>query len=514
MATPVGNGTPGAAFPARPGQPPGAAGAAGAVGTAGPTTAGSGAPAVPGAAPLAESGGAAPAPGPGGAPAKRPPAAVATGVRARLAQATRTPPGRLRLAGVLLAVLAVAFGGLTAWQLETRAQAADRVVSYSQPLSRDAAEIHRNLADAATTAASGFLLAGAEPEAVRGRYEQDVATAAKLIAQAAARTTATSPAQGSLARLNQQLPAYAGLVETARADNRQGIPLGGAYLRYASEQMQTVLLPAAAELAAVEDRELADDYAEARAVPWAAYGLAVVTLAALAWVQLTLFRRTNRVFNIGLLGATAAVLSGALWLTVTGLATNSALQQSRREGAAPLRALNSARVDVLTARLAENLHFVARGSTTRYAEQWTKATGHLAGSEGLPPDRSDGSLPEAARLAPSAAVASVRDAAQQFDEWRRRHDAARTQEVENADYQGALEATVTAGGDAATADAAFDATDKALARAADIEQDRFTQAAEGTGGDLRAAAVATALLGLMAAAAALRGLGRRLAEYR
>ncbi|MET8545360.1 hypothetical protein ABZW03_32690 [Kitasatospora sp. NPDC004799] len=388
------------------------------------------------------------------------------------------------------------------------------MVSYSQPLSRDAAEIHRSLADAATTAASGFLLAGTEPAEVRGRYERDIATAAELVAQAAARTTATSPAQGSLARLNKQLPAYAGLVETARADNRQGIPLGGAYLRYASEQMQTVLLPAAAELAEVERQELADDYRAAQSVPWAAYGLALVTLAALVWVQLTLFRRTNRVFNIGLLGATAAVLAGALWLTVTGLATSSALKQSAREGAGPLQALNSARADVLTARLAENLHFVARGSTGRYADQWAKTAETLGGVKDVPPDRYSGSLAEALHRAPAAAKPGIQDAVKQFEHWRGLHDAARTREVAEADYQGALEATVTARPDADTADAAFNATDKALARAADIEQDRFRQAAEGTGGDLRAAAVATALLGLLAAAAALRGLGRRLAEYR
>ncbi|WP_316527216.1 hypothetical protein [Kitasatospora brasiliensis] len=442
--------------------------------------------------------------------------AVASGARARLAQATRTPPGRLRLAGVVLAVLTVAFGGLTAWQLETRAQAADRVVSYSQPLSRDAAEIHRSLADAATTAASGFLLAGSEPEEVRNRYEQDVSTAAKLIAQAAARTTATSPAQGSLARLNQQLPVYAGLVETARADNRQGIPLGGAYLRYASEQMQNVLLPAAAELAAAENQELADDYAEAEAVPWAAYGLALVALAALAWVQLTLFRRTNRVFNIGLLGATAAVLAGALWLTVTGLVTESALHRSNHEGAAPLKALNSARADVLSARLAENLHFVARGSTTKYADQWAKITGEL-GHAPKPNEtigRGGGTLGQALELAPAQAAPTIANAMTQYGTWSGRHDDARNLEVGAADYQGALDLTVTAKGDAATADAAFNATDKALARAADIEQDRFERAAEGTGGSLRTAAVAAALLGLVAAAAALRGLGRRLAEYR
>ncbi|MFI8459200.1 hypothetical protein [Kitasatospora sp. NPDC085464] len=441
---------------------------------------------------------------------------VATGVRARLAQAGQTAPGRIRLAGVVLATLTVAFGGLTAWQLETRAQAADRVVSYSQPLSRDAAEIHRNLADAATTAASGFLLAGAEPKDVRDRYEQDLATAAKLVAEAAARTTSTSPAQGSLARLNQQLPSYAGLVETARADNRQGIPLGGAYLRYASEQMQTVLLPAAAELAATENEELAKDYAAAKSVPWGAYGLALVTLAALVQVQLTLFRRTNRVFNIGLLGATAAVLAGALWLTVTGLTTDAALKRSDSEGATPLRALNYARVDVLTARLAENLHLVARGSTTKYADQWNKATEHLDGvaSADIPLERRFGSLPEAARLAPAAAEQSVQDAVTRFDQWRQQHDKARKLEVDDADYQGALDATVTATAGAPTADAYFSATDRALARAADIEQDRFEQSAKGTGGDLRTAAVAAALLGLVAAAAALRGLGRRLAEYR
>ncbi|MEV7602737.1 hypothetical protein AB0O91_35735 [Kitasatospora sp. NPDC089797] len=438
------------------------------------------------------------------------------GARARLAQATRTPPGRLRLAGVVLAVLTVAFGGLTAWQLESRAQAADRVVSHSQPLSRDAAEIHRSLADAATTAASGFLLAGAEPRDVRARYEQDLAQAAQLVSQAAARTTATSPAQDSLTRLNQQLPVYAGLVESARADNRQGIPLGGAYLRYASEQMQTVLLPAAAELTTIENDELADDYASARAVPWGAYVLAVLALAALGWVQLTLFRRTNRVFNVGLLGATAAVLAGTLWLAVAGLTTGADLARSDRDGATPLRALNAARVDALTARLAENLNLVARGSTATYAAQYTDLVKHLAGdpSSKVPMAQRTGSLPNAMALAPGAAQEALATAATAYDSWQQKQLAAHNAEVDNADYQGALNQTVSATDGTNTADAAFNATDRALAQAADIEQARFTAAADGTAGELRLAAVAAALLGLAAAAAALRGLGRRLAEYR
>ncbi|WP_234327506.1 hypothetical protein [Streptomyces sp. NRRL WC-3742] len=507
MATPAGNGAPGAAGPARPGGPPTAPGGTG-QGTAlvvpGGTTA---------TAPAAT---ATPATTPARPPAPRTPVALATGFGARLSHATRTAPGRLRIAGALLATLTIAFGALTAWQLETRAQAADRVVGYSQPLSRDAAEIHRSLADAATTSASGFLLAGAEPKAVRERYEADLRTASRLLSESAARTTSTSPARDTLSELNQQLPVYAGLVETARADNRQGIPLGGAYLRYASEQMQTVLLPAAARLRDIEDKELAKDYAEAESWPSAAYGLALVTLLALVWVQRQLYRRTNRVFNIGLLGATAAILAGGLWLTTTGLTTSSALRRSDHDGATPLRALNSARVDVLSARLSENLHLVARGSTGKYLTQWDEATKRLAGTDG--PDvrlaQRKGSIPEAYRIGPAASAKPLEEAIAAYDQWRQRHDVAHALEVDRADYDDALKATVSDTDTTGTADAAFKQADEALERAAKAEQKLFTDAAEGTGNDLRIAAVAAAVLALVAAAAALRGLGRRLAEYR
>ncbi|MFD7743986.1 hypothetical protein, partial [Kitasatospora sp. NPDC059800] len=459
-----------------------------------------------------------PRPPPPGRATPRPAPRGLSGLRARLANATRTAPGRLRLAGAVLAVLTVAFGALTAWQLETKAEAANRVVQHSQPLSKDAADIHRLLAHADTTAATRFLLAGEETEAVRRDYEGDLASATGLITKAAAQTTIDSPAYRKLTELNNQLPVYAGLVETARANNRLGLPLGGAYLRYASEQMQGTLLQRAAELTAIENDELDKDYAEAKSSPWAAYGLGVLTLGALVWVQVTLFRRTNRVFNPGLLGATAAVLAGALWLAVTGLTTNAALQQSWKQGAQPLRALNTARVQVLSARLAENLNLVARGSTTAYADQWKAITQQLAGGEpaNVPMGQHSGSLRQALDLAPADARQQIGEADRQYETWRTRHDAAYAMETQQADYQGALQATVTAdpAAEANTADGAFKATDKALDQAATTEQEHFKRSAKDTEGDLRLAALAAALLGVVAAAAALRGLGRRLAEYR
>ncbi|MFB7476564.1 hypothetical protein [Kitasatospora sp. NPDC056184] len=436
------------------------------------------------------------------------------GPAARLARATRTAPGRLRLAGTLLAVLTLAFGALTAVQLNSRAAAAERVVGSSQPLSQAAADINRSLADADATAASGFLLAGAEPRAVRARYEQDLRTASQLISEAAARATTSSGLQDLLSTLNQKVPEYAGLVETARANNRQGFPLGGAYQRYASQQMRTELLPAAARLSAAQNEVLARDIADARATPWAGYALGVVALLALVWVQLALFRRTNRVFNIGLLAASASVLAAVLWLTVSATGADSALGRGEREGGAPLRALNAARVDVLTARLAENLHYVSRGSSSTYAKLWSETTGRLYARPGDTGDAS-GTLAQARALAPTDALATVDQALRDYQRWTDRHTAATALENQG-DYQAALDATVTAKeADAPqTADAAFSAADRELAQAAVLEEGRFRDAALGVDEDLRTAAAGVAALGLAAAAAALGGLGRRLAEYR
>ena len=62
----------------------------------------------------------------------------------------------------------------------------------------------------------------------------------------------------AMAQISAQLAAYTALVESARANNRQGFVIGSAYLREASSLMQTSLLPGAekvytANLATVEE---------------------------------------------------------------------------------------------------------------------------------------------------------------------------------------------------------------------------------------------------------------------
>ncbi|MFJ9518717.1 hypothetical protein ACIRPK_10675 [Kitasatospora sp. NPDC101801] len=447
----------------------------------------------------------------GGRPPAVPATAAPTAIQQRLRELTGTAPARLRAATVVLTALVVLFGALTAWQVSVRARAADQVVTHSQPLSQDAAEIYRSLADADTTAASAFLLAGDAPAALRQRYEGDLATAARLLAQAAARTDASSEAQRWVAELNQQLPQYAGLVETARANDRQGLPLGGAYLRYASKQMQGAMLPAAQKLADAENRRLDQDYAAAGAFPWTSLALGLLTLGMLGWCQLLLLRRTNRVFNIGLLSASAAVLAGLLWLTVGTVTAGMDLDDSRSHGAVPLRVLNQARIQALQSRAAENLDLVARGGSDSYDKDWGRYSAELAGdpvADGKT-RTAGGSLEVALLDAPKDARSALEQARKLFPAWDAKHQAAE----QGDDYAAAVKAVVGPGG-TDTSEAVFAALDEQLGKAAAAELAVFDRSAKGVAGGLTGLAVGAAVLALLAAAGVTVGLGRRLAEYR
>ncbi|WP_460108481.1 hypothetical protein [Streptomyces sp. YKOK-J1] len=449
----------------------------------------------------------APAARPGPPPAPRR-TAFAEGVD-RLRSAATTEPGRLRVIGAVLAVLVVAFGAVTAWQTAERAAAADDVLHSSQPLSSGAADIYRSLADANTAASSGFLAGGQETADSRDRYEKDIRTAAAGLVTAAANSEPGSPSEASVARLNKLLPEYKGLVERARTYNRQGYPVGGAYLRYANEKMQKEMLPAAEDLYKKENQRLNADYGDATPYPWAAIALGVLALAALGWAQHRTYRRTNRVLNHGLVAASAATAVALLWLVAGHTLARSGLNGSYDNGVRSLNVLHDARIASLKARGNENLSLVARGAETvtvdgqtydAYYYDFDRDMGVLAKG-----------LTDARRLADDdAGTGPVKAAQGNMAVWKQRHASARTED-ENGNYQQALDKVI--GGADATG-ACFDSVDRNLALAIGHEQTEFQRAA-GDGRDaMTGLSVGAAVLGVLGAAAAVAGVGRRLSEYR
>jgi hypothetical protein len=436
-----------------------------------------------------------------------------------LRAAAVTEPGQLRIIGALLVMLVVAFGAVAAWQVAERSAAAADVVNRSEPLSYKADEIYRLLADADTTAAGGFLAGGQEPKAVRSRYELDIKTASTYIADAATNAQG-SPGRQQIQLLNQQLPVYTGLVETARTDNRQGLPLGGAYLRYASKQMRDLILPAARRLYEIETSRLGQDYTAAKSVPWAAWGLGALALGGLVWAQRRMYHRTNRVFNQGLLAGSAATAVVLLWLVAAHTVARTELTASYDHGAKSLQVLNQARISALQARGDENLTLVARGAGAAYNTSFDNGITALAGTNEKTSD--GGLLGTALALADnqSGRRQPVRLAMADVSAWRMRHDAARQADLAG-EYNTAL-AKVIGGKDqngrlvgaTETTGYYFDALISALRVAADHEHQEFQSAANSGRGALTGLGAGAALLALLGAACAVLGIGRRLSEYK
>ncbi|MDF6042513.1 hypothetical protein LRD69_10135 [Streptomyces sp. JH14] len=426
---------------------------------------------------------------------------------ARLRAAATTEPGRLQIIGAALAALVLAFGAVTAFEISDRAAAADEVVSRSQPLSAEAANIYRSLADADTAAASGFLAGAQEPREVHERYEKDIQDASRLLVKAASTTDASSPSGQEITKLNQELPRYTGLIERARANNRQGLPLGGAYLRYANQKMSAELLPAAERLYTAETGRLDQDGDSARAWPFLSLGLGAVTLGALFWAQRRNYRRTNRVFNHGLLAATAASTVLLLWLAVGHTVARAELRDADVHGQQSLDVLNQARINSLKARANELLTVVARGAVlTADGKNDKYETDYSTGMKAL-----GGELAAARKLADDAQGSGpVAQAVSGVSEWQTRHRTARSTD-DNGDYEGALKQII--GAKDSTGES-FGRVDGALEKALAHEQGEFTRAARDGRGALGGLPVGAAALAVLAAVAAIVGINRRLSEYR
>jgi len=272
------------------------------------------------------------------------------------------------------------------------------------------------------------------------------------------------------------------------------------------------MLPAAEELYKRENQRLSSDYADAKPYPWAAIALGVVALGGLVWAQRRNYRRTNRVLNQGMAAATAASAVVLLWVVVGHSVARAGLDESYDHGVRSLNVLNDARIASLKARGNENLTLVSRGAETvevkkdvfedKFDVDFKKSMSALTTG-----------LAEAASLADDKAGADpVRTAAANMKEWKSRHTEARKAD-DSGDYQGALDKVIGSTAKKPTR-VCFDGVDSNLATAITHEQGEFKQAAGDGRGAMTGLALGSAVLAVLAAAAAVLGIGRRLSEYR
>lgn len=441
---------------------------------------------------------------------ERPAAAVrsaAAGRGRRTASRLRRTPGRLALLMAALIVLGLATGLAGVVDVRQRTGLIDEVGSASGRLAIAAQNLYRALSDADATAASAFLASGVEPVSQRERYQADISAAAAALAVVSRGDVGADRFAAALASLSGQLPVYTGLVETARTYNRQGLPVGAAYLREASGLMRERLLPAAQEVyRAVTDR-LDQTRDDGGAVPWFATLLGLLTLACLGLAQRFVSRRTNRVVNVGLLAATVATVALLLWLGASAVIAGNRLDASRDDGSAQVDLLAQARIVALQARADEALTLVARGNGQAFEDDYGAVMSQLVGADG-----SGGLLGRARQAASDDPTREAADAASRLArDWLTAHGKLHTSD-NNGQYAEAVAAAIGAGA-GSTANISSQ-LDDVLARAIEHNSGRFQERARAGGEALSGVALGTVVLTVLGVAAAALGIRRRMVEYR
>jgi hypothetical protein len=281
----------------------------------------------------------------------------------------RSTPAKLRLLLIGLLLMTIVWGVVEASIVAARASAANNIVFVSEPLTLDAQQIYRSLSDADATAAAAFLSGGLEPQALRTQYQADITHAATLLETATA-AAGNSRAGRPLVTMTTGLPVYTGLVETARADNRLGYPLGAAYLRQASAFMRTTMLPAARDLYAQETAQLGAANAQATAFPYLGVIAALIVGFGLTGSQVWLTRRTNRIINPGLLLGSLAALAALIWLITCVALARDHFIFARNQGSVPIEALARADIAALQAHADESLTLIGRSGDDSFQQDF------------------------------------------------------------------------------------------------------------------------------------------------
>jgi len=424
----------------------------------------------------------------------------------------RGTPSMIQAMIAAIVILSLAWGGLGAWTVATHSSGATSLAYTGEPYSRDAQRLYLAVADADVTITTSFLAQaqpvppGQQPPsslAARQRLQADLAQASQYLADLM-NGGGNAVLTQAVATFEQDLAAYQGYVATAQTEYAQDvIPAGDSAMEVASEEAHLGLLPEARLIYSQEIAAVGASRNQATSLPTTVIAI-VVGLAALImllWAQRWMARRTHRVFNLGLVVATAALVVSIGWLAATFGLASSDLSTAIGQGANPAEALAQASIDVQQIRGDSILNVIARsGTTSLQADSAAQARNVGPGSGSL--------LGEASAAGNRLVTTDLAGAIAAAPAWQVANNQGYTlgsQHQYNAELESIKSAQVSNG---------YNQVTSSVSRALDAAQQTFTTQADDASsafGPLEAVVIVAALVMVVASA---WGLARRLAEYR
>jgi hypothetical protein len=409
--------------------------------------------------------------------------------RRRLSSLLAGTPSRLSALSTVTVLALLAFGIVGALAIGARASALADARSDAEQLVR-LQLIRTNLVQADAAAANAYLAGGLENPAQRDQYRASIDAAAQGLVAAA--NAAPAEDIGPLAQINASLARYTGIIESARANNRQHFPVGAAYLRQGSTLLRTDVRPVLIATSDATANRVLDDYDASARATLALEVVSILALVVLLGGQVWLARTVRRVFNVGLVGATGiALVVGSIGLVAMSWAQGRA-EEVRQHPYAAVAALAQARVNAFDAKSQESRNLIFQGSGAGDTD-WKALDA------------------EVTRQLDAATAAGASSLADRLAAWRAVHE-----EIRRLDDGGEWKAAVvrSTGDEAGSSNQEF----AAFARASQDELD--AEVAETRDGLDRAhlplvtVQLLVVLAGAIAAACAGYGYARRLAEYR
>lgn len=336
-----------------------------------------------------------------------------------------TTPGRMITLTIVLAVAIFAAGYSMSHSSAERQRNLDELLTVTEPTNFAAHTLYAQLSLADTVTTTSLVRVGNQAEREQREYHEAIDAASLAASEVAAGiTNGDDDATRLIAAIQRGIPTYTGLVETARANNRQGNPVAFSYAATASALLREEILPAAQALFAHTSRDVEEAQAEVtrpQFVPLSGLLAAVLFLLIAQW---WLWRKTHRRLNKGFLAATAMMSVAILWVAGSNVVTWRAGSQGFAQAAKPWDMLTDSRIAAQHTRAAETLALVRREPIGHSGDPFTDTTTRIAAAldaaEANQLQSSDGEAADPEEH--SHTDLTIAEARRGLDEWSRAHE--------------------------------------------------------------------------------------------
>ena len=405
------------------------------------------------------------------------------------------------LAGASLVLSSVAAAAVAARNADT----IDGARTNGLDLAQAATDFRTHLANADAAAAGTLIAGGLETNEQRAQYDEELLAASEALTKVG--LAATPDDEEAVNALSDGLVEYAGLVEAGRANSRQGLPVGAAYLETARAEANDQLAPRAEQLQREGEQRMAR---AANSVGGLLGGVAVVLLVlgivVLVGCALVVAGRTRRFTHPALLLSGVAAVACLVWVTGGILAQGSELRRAATGDVSNFVEANEAANALSDLRVTEIDAVAARGSGMAAYDQFASDADELLAEDIV----NDGD-----RIGYRAAIEAYRDAVVGDGDSVRKLDlddgdnpAAATATLEGASkvaFDGRDEPTE----DLPAVDGATDLAGASVTAAGDTLESRLDAAS-----DANVTPLIPVLLGMVAAVLAVGGILARGRKYR